>query len=77
VLASGSGRTRVSILRGGPLVWVDRCPARVPRGQKGEVEKGEVEMEVEVGVEDYDEIESLMGEYFDDVKVTGSDCGND
>jgi hypothetical protein len=32
---------------------------------------------VEVGVEDYDEIESLMGEYFDDVKVTGSDCGND
>ena len=47
---------------------------------KAEIEKGEVVVEVvemEVGVGDYDEIESLMGEYFEDVKVVGSDCGND
>ena len=30
------------------------------KGQKGKIKKGKVEMEVGVGVEDYDESESLM-----------------
>ena len=25
----------------------------------------------------YDDIESLMGDYFEDIKITGSDCGED
>jgi hypothetical protein len=35
------------------------------------------EMGIGVGMVDYDEIESLMGEYFEEIKVVGSDCGND
>ena len=44
---------------------------------KSDEEKKEVLDNETLGDDGYDDIESLMGDYFEDIKVTGSDCGED
>ena len=56
------------------------CPPKEERGS--EAKKAECEEVVNVQVdglrdEDYREIESLIGDYFEDVKIVGSDCSED
>lgn len=44
---------------------------------KSDEEKKELLENETLGDDGYDDIASLMGDYFEDIKITGSDCGED